>query len=72
MQGFQSAPSDKFFVPYDPLLGEDANNVDSGSQDLRPFVNDAGAGIQGTTHTERGLTFVTVNLAGHGMIFLTR
>ncbi|CZT11459.1 related to SERINE-TYPE CARBOXYPEPTIDASE F PRECURSOR [Rhynchosporium graminicola] len=25
----------------------------------------AGSGLQGVTHTERGLTFVTVNLAGH-------
>jgi len=25
----------------------------------------AGAGVFGTTHTERGLTFVTVDLSGH-------
>lgn len=68
MQGFQSAPSDPFFVPYHPQLGEDANSVDSGNTKLLPFNNNAGAGIQGTTHTERGLTFVTVNLAGHGKL----
>lgn len=30
-----------------------------------PQLDTAGAGFQGVTHTERGLTFVTVNLAGH-------
>ncbi len=32
---------------------------------LTPVTDTAGAGYQGTWHTERGLTFVTVNLAGH-------
>ena len=49
-QGFQSAPSDDFFVPY---------HVDYSESTL------AGAGVFGTTHTERGLTFVSVKLSGH-------
>ncbi|KAL8680007.1 MAG: hypothetical protein Q9186_003773 [Xanthomendoza sp. 1 TL-2023] len=61
-QGFQTAPSSKknFFVPYHARLAEVA-----AGEARAPFVNDAGAGFLGTTHTERGLTFVTVDLAGH-------
>ena len=66
MQGFQTAPGDPFYVPYHPQLSEDANEVDDDDSALIPFNNDAGAGIQGTTHTERGFTFCTVELAGHG------
>lgn len=59
-QGFQTRPSDKFFVPYHPDLREfffggivgDATQV-------------AGAGYLGITHTERGLTFCTVDHSGH-------
>ena len=51
LQGFQTAPSNSFFVPYHPEynLG---------------FL--AGAGDLGSWVTERGLTFYTVDLAGHG------
>ncbi|MCJ1339407.1 hypothetical protein MMC09_004696 [Bachmanniomyces sp. S44760] len=49
-QGFQTKPSDDFFVPY--------------HSELSPSTL-AGAGVYGTTHTERGLTFVTVSLSGH-------
>ena len=61
-QGFQQAPSStpNHFVPYHPGLGQLA----SGRADT-PFVQDAGAGLLGTTHTERGLTWVTVHTAGH-------
>lgn len=49
-QGFQQEPKDEFYVPeYD-------------NPDLATI---AGSGIFGTTHTERGLTWVEVNLAGH-------
>lgn len=61
VQGFQSAPRDLFFVPYHNGLQE----VSYGEASI-PFVQDAGAGLLGTTHTERGLTWVTVNGAGHG------
>ena len=49
-QGFQKAPSDEFFVPYHSELS---------------LSTLAGAGVFGTTHTERGLTYVEVNLSGH-------
>lgn len=49
-QGFQSQPSDDFFVPYHP---------DYSLSTL------AGAGVMGTTHTERGLTWVETALSGH-------
>ena len=48
--GFQSPPTEPFFVPYH----EDA--------DLSSM---AGAGVFGTAHTERGLTYVGIELSGH-------
>ncbi|EEH35090.2 carboxypeptidase cpdS [Paracoccidioides lutzii Pb01] len=59
-QGFQKAPSEKLFVPYHPGLGEIASRNVTG-----PFTQVAGAGQLGTVHTERGLTWVTVDLSGH-------
>ncbi|KAK2743717.1 hypothetical protein FQN55_007120 [Onygenales sp. PD_40] len=59
-QGFQKMPSEKMFAPYHPGLGEIANG-----QASPPFYQDAGAGFLGTTHTERGLTWVTADLSGH-------
>lgn len=50
LQGFQSAPSDPFYVPY---------HTDVSASTL------AGAGVFGTTITERGLTFVGIDLSGH-------
>ena len=49
-QGFQSKPTEPFYVPYhdDPSLS-----------------TLAGSGVFGTTHTERGLTWVSIDLAGH-------
>lgn len=49
-QGFQEKPSSDFFVPYH--AEESLGTI-------------AGAGVFGTTHTERGLTWVEVNLSGH-------
>lgn len=51
--GFQSRPADPLYVPYH-------SNDD--------FTNLAGAGVMGTAHSERGLTYITVGPAGH---FLT-
>lgn len=52
MQGFQEGPDqfDDFYVPY---------HTDYQLGTL------AGAGVMGQTHTERGLTLVTVDLSGH-------
>ncbi|KUJ11815.1 alpha/beta-hydrolase [Mollisia scopiformis] len=49
-QGFTTKPSDPFYVPYH----------DNPSQ-----ATLAAAGVLGTTHTERGLTWVSVDLSGH-------
>ena len=52
LQGFQSSPfANDFFVPYHPEYNEGAL---------------AGAGYLGTYGVERGLTFYTVQLSGHG------
>ncbi|POS72054.1 carboxypeptidase cpdS [Diaporthe helianthi] len=48
--GFQQRPQDPMYVPYHA-------NPDLGST--------AGAGVMGTAHTERGLTFVSVARSGH-------
>jgi len=48
--GFISQPSDEFYIPA------------SSGMDV---FNQAGSGVFGTTHTERGLTYVEVDLAGH-------
>lgn len=49
-QGFQTKPTDPFYVPYhsDPSLS-----------------TVAASGVFGTTHTERGLTWVSIDLSGH-------
>jgi carboxypeptidase D len=50
VQGFQTKPVDPFYVPY---------HIDPSESTL------AAAGVLGTTHTERGLTWVSVDLSGH-------
>lgn len=66
-QGFQTAPSstNNFFVPYHPGLAEILYEIEYQPVPSVPQTNVAGAGLLGTTHTERGLTFVTVDHAGH-------
>ncbi|KAI9833597.1 MAG: hypothetical protein M1819_003550 [Sarea resinae] len=49
-QGFSAPPEDVFYVPY-------AEGTSDGTL--------AGAGVFGTTRTERGLTFVETRLSGH-------
>jgi carboxypeptidase D len=49
-QGFTSKPSNPFYVPYHD--DPSASTV-------------AASGVLGTTHTERGLTWVSVDLSGH-------
>lgn len=49
-QGFQKKPSSEFYVPlYEGMT----------------VSTSAGTGVLGTTHTERGLTWVEVNQSGH-------
>ena len=54
-QGFQEKPAGEFFVPYHEEVG---------------LSTLAGAGVFGTTHTERGLTWVEVALTGHSKFTL--
>jgi carboxypeptidase D len=49
-QGFSSYPENDFFVPYHEELS---------------LASLAGAGNFGKYHTERGLTYVTIDLSGH-------
>ncbi|RMZ82275.1 hypothetical protein DV738_g1859, partial [Chaetothyriales sp. CBS 135597] len=55
-QGFSKPPSewDDFYVPYH-VSGSDSTSL----------ATLAGAGVMGQTHTERGLTLVTIELSGH-------
>lgn len=48
--GFQTRPTEPFYVPY---------------HDDPSLSTVAGAGVFGTAHTERGLTYVAVDLSGH-------
>jgi carboxypeptidase D len=50
LTGFQTRPTEPFYVPY---------HTDESLSTL------AGAGVFGTAHTERGLTYVGVDLSGH-------
>ncbi|TVY21483.1 putative serine carboxypeptidase [Lachnellula arida] len=59
-QGFQSKPADPFYVPYH----SEGYSPDLGQSDPALSVV-AASGIFGTTHTERGLTWVSVDLSGH-------
>lgn len=66
-QGFQTAPSSEynFYVPYHQSLGDILYEIEYQPFPTTPQYDVAGAGLLGTTHTERGLTFVTVTHAGH-------
>lgn len=66
-QGFSSSPfTDKFYVPYGPTIGPALEETFYQSDiPSVPVGYVGGGGIYGTTHTERGLTFTTVALAGH-------
>ncbi|KAI0855944.1 serine carboxypeptidase [Xylaria cubensis] len=60
--GFQKPPVEPFFVPYH----KDATASDIYTEtDALALGSIAGAGIMGTAHTERGLTFVSIDLSGH-------
>lgn len=69
VQGFEESPfegKDNFFVPYNPTIWPALN--ETLSQNNIPSLSVGlvgGGGWFGRTHTERGLTFTTVALAGH-------
>jgi len=69
-QGFQNAPTpNNFYVPYHAALGQIISEVlyqgNIPSKEIYANTDVGGAGIYGSTHTERGLTFVQTKLAGH-------
>ncbi|KAI0880249.1 alpha/beta-hydrolase [Annulohypoxylon maeteangense] len=60
--GFQSAPTEPFFVPFHTL--STADDIQSSTDEVA-LGSIAAAGVLGTAHTERGLTYVSVDLSGH-------
>ncbi|KAI1086561.1 alpha/beta-hydrolase [Rostrohypoxylon terebratum] len=60
--GFQTAPTEPFFVPFHKL--STADEIES-ETDETAMGTIAAAGVLGTAHTERGLTYVSVDLSGH-------
>ncbi|KAI1635352.1 Alpha/Beta hydrolase protein [Biscogniauxia mediterranea] len=60
--GFQSAPAEPFFVPFHHLSTAPELNAETDPVALSGI---AAAGVLGSAHTERGLTYVGVDLAGH-------
>ena len=64
-QGFQKEPTDEFYVPYHPGLAEIVHDIFYQPIPGPVVTNVAGSGILGVTHHERGLTWVTVEHAGH-------
>lgn len=64
-QGFSTAPKDNFNVPYNPSIDFVVYETSQQPIPATPVGLVSGGGVMGTTITERGLTFVTVTLAGH-------
>lgn len=66
-QGFEESPfSENFYVPYNPTIYPALNETLSQKHiPSIPVGIVGGGGWYGKTHTERGLTFVTVALSGH-------
>ncbi|PQE22949.1 carboxypeptidase cpdS protein [Rutstroemia sp. NJR-2017a BBW] len=67
LQGFQTPPSkaQNLYVPYHQSLGYILEIANAAIPNTPAQIDTAGAGFQGNWHTERGLTWTTVNLAGH-------
>ncbi|GAP84604.1 putative serine-type carboxypeptidase protein [Rosellinia necatrix] len=60
--GFQSPPIEPFFVPFH----KDSTPGDIYAEtDALALGSIAAAGVMGAAHTERGLTYVGINLSGH-------
>ncbi|KAK6373533.1 hypothetical protein LTS17_008025 [Exophiala oligosperma] len=66
-QGFSKDPmnSGDFFTPYNPSIGFVVEETSNQPIPATPVGLVGGGGLLGKTHTERGLTWVTVDLAGH-------
>ncbi|TKA79899.1 hypothetical protein B0A49_01101 [Cryomyces minteri] len=66
-QGFRSAPQTDFFVPYHStsLSQQEISAINAHNVSSEIMGTLAASGVMGTTHTERGLTWVDVALSGH-------
>ncbi|KAI1847115.1 hypothetical protein JX266_006990 [Neoarthrinium moseri] len=60
--GFEKTPIEPFYVPYHSLSTADTIGEESDPQRLATM---AAAGVMGVAHTERGLTYVSVDISGH-------
>ncbi|KAI1874259.1 uncharacterized protein JN550_002838 [Neoarthrinium moseri] len=60
--GFEKTPIEPFYVPYHALSTADTIGEESDPQRLATM---AAAGVMGVAHTERGLTYVSVDISGH-------
>ncbi|KAI0206706.1 serine carboxypeptidase [Astrocystis sublimbata] len=60
--GFQKPPVEPFFVPFHKDSTAEALYEEKNMLTLSSI---AGAGVLGTAHTERGLTYVGIDLSGH-------
>ncbi|CAG8949734.1 hypothetical protein HYFRA_00004053 [Hymenoscyphus fraxineus] len=66
LQGFQSPPAvGNLLIPYHQTIDEIMKWSHSADPHAPSFTDTAGAGVQGSWVSERGLTFVQVALAGH-------
>lgn len=65
VQGFSAAPADPFLVPYNPSINFVIDETENQPIPATPVGLVAGGGVLGVTRSERGLTWVTVDLAGH-------
>lgn len=60
--GFEKTPLEPFYVPYHSLSTADTIGYE---EDPILLSTLAGAGVMGVAHTERGLTYVSVDISGH-------
>ncbi|KAI5858250.1 alpha/beta-hydrolase [Durotheca rogersii] len=60
--GFREVPAEPFFVPHHTLGS--ASDIFAETDPLR-LSSIAAQGVAGVAHTERGLTYVSIDLAGH-------
>ncbi|KAI1099531.1 alpha/beta-hydrolase [Jackrogersella minutella] len=65
--GFQSPPVEPFFVPFHTLSTNDEIESET---DMTKLGSIAGAGVMGTAHTERGLTYYAPSAAFRQLEFL--
>ncbi|KAK9413808.1 putative Carboxypeptidase [Seiridium unicorne] len=60
--GFEKTPLEPFYVPYHSLSTADTISYE---EDPTLLATMAAAGVLGVAHTERGLTYVAIDISGH-------